>query len=83
MKTVDRIKELCYLRRLTLAQAADVLKMPRQQLYELVARENCKVVTLERIVEGLGMTMAEFYALPDPPVPAIPKPERRKKQQSA
>jgi transcriptional regulator with XRE-family HTH domain len=59
----ERLKELRKERKLTQEQAAEKIGIPAKvyQFYELGLKKNPGLNTLEKICDGFGVTLAEFF----------------------
>ena len=63
MNTVDRVKELGAERNLTLFRLSVICDIPYSTLKNTERRNGQLTVdTIERICEGLGITMSEFFS---------------------
>ena len=63
MNTVDRVKELSAERNLTLFRLSVICDIPYSTLKNTERRHGQLTIdTIERICEGLGITMAEFFS---------------------
>ena len=63
MNTVDRVKELGAERNLTLFTLSVICDIPYSTLKNTERRQGQLTVdTIERICQGLGITMAEFFS---------------------
>ena len=68
MTPAQRIRSLLALKGLNIVDVAKAAGLDRQAVWKIVKGEtaNPGLVTIERIVEGAGSTMLEFYSLKEP-----------------
>jgi transcriptional regulator with XRE-family HTH domain len=64
MTLAERLRRLLDARGSTIAEAAKLAGMPRQQVWRVVsgANDNPEIRTVERIVTAVGGTLAELFS---------------------